>query len=219
MSLDAAGEARVSLYTIPAQTGRFISDSGEIRSVIERVTGAFSYINTDHQYIHEGIAFKAHLYTASLAHSTTLSFSFKTPVAKYIHLKDLSLTSSAATVRLSLVRGTVASPLVIDSAGDTATELVGPHNVNDVSTITSGVVIKKTPTYTDEQYGAEWDYQIAPGNATNQFKSTMNISTTPNFEYVLKPDTYYVLNLTNLSGDTAASSVSLDMFWYEEVGA
>lgn len=189
------------------------------RNVIERVTGAFSEINTDHQYIHEGIAFKTELYLTTLAHSTTATFSLVTPESKYLHLKDMSLNATAATVKLTLVRGTADSPLVLDSAGTAATEILGPNNVNDVSQKVTGVVIKKNPTYVTGQDGEDWDYMLASGTATNQVRTSMNTSNSPNFEYVLKPATPYVLKLQNMSGSVAATDVLLSMFWYEEDGA
>ena len=187
----------------------------------ERVTGAVANINTDHKYIHEGIAFKAHLEVGDLAAEATESYSLKTPPEKYLHFKNFKLTSVGASVKVEIFRGTTANPLTIDSAGGVASELVGANNVNDASSLATGTEIKKTPTYVGAESGEVWDYIIAPGSSTNQFQSVSETSVSDNFEYVMKPDIFYVIKFTNLSGGggDAASDVGLDMFWYEEDSA
>lgn len=184
----------------------------------EGITGGISIINTDHRFIHKGIAFVAQLDIGTLAAEATESYSFKTPASKYLHFKNLKLSGVGASVKLEIMRGTTDNPLVVDSAGGVATELTGANNVNDNSTTVTGVVIKKTPTYTTNQDGEVWDLITIPGSSTNQFQSFADASFGDNFELVMKPDTYYVLKVTNLSpalGD-AASDVIVKMLWYEE---
>ena len=106
-----------------------------ISYVTDRITSALEFINTDHAYIHHGIAYKSHLYVGNLAAAASVSFSFKTPATKYCHLKDLQLISVGASVVAELYRGTVAAPLVIDDPGDPPAELLLPNNVNDNSII------------------------------------------------------------------------------------
>jgi hypothetical protein len=184
----------------------------------ESVVEAKTIINSDHAYIHRGIGFMASLDIGGLAAAAGESYSFKTPAAKYIHLKNLELIGIGAGVSLAIIRGTTADPLVVASAGDVATELTGPHNANDNTTTASGVVIKKTPTYTDNKDGAVWDSIRVLGTSTNQFKSTATEGYSDNFELVLKSNTYYILTFTNLSagGGDAATQVYARMFWYEE---
>jgi hypothetical protein len=179
-------------------------------------TKGLRVINTDHAYIHAGIGFKGHLDLGNIAAAQSESYSFKTPAGKYIHLKNLVLAASAASVKLELFRGTVAAPLTINSPGGAATEWTGPHNANDNSATTSGVTVAKTPTYTAAQTGALWDFIIVSGAATNQFQSISEVRMSDNFELVLKPNTYYVLKFTNLSGADAAVDVNLGLFFYEE---
>jgi hypothetical protein len=201
-----------------ARSGRYVDDTSTVRNIIERVTGSPSVIQTDHKYIHVGIAYKAHLNVDALAAAASESYSLKTPAAKYLHLKNLRLQAMGASVKVEIMRGTTANPLVVAGAGDAASELTGPHNVNDTVASVTGVVIKKTPTYTDDKAGEVWDYVRVNGDTTNQFVSTSDAKQGENFEWVLKPDTYYVIKFTNLSagGGDAASGVELEMFWYEE---
>ena len=138
----------------------------------ERVTGGAANINTDHKYIHEGIAYKAHLQVGSLAASNGMAFSFLAPANKYVHFKNFKLFGVGATLRMRLIRGTTANPLTIDnpdSGAIGAGDLIGPHNVNDVSANVTGVEIGKTPTYTGGASGEVWDQVILSGSSTNKF--------------------------------------------------
>lgn len=185
---------------------------------IEILTDAVRVIPTDHAYIHAGIGHKFSLNIGTLNAAASMSFSFKTPASKYIHFKDLKLTSMGAGVRLDIRRGTSATPLVIDSPGSAATELVGPNNLNDNSTNVSGVTILKTPTYTGGATGTIWDSIQIVGDSTNQFATVVETKISDNDELVMKPDTYYVFTITNLSagGGDAAQQVFVNGFFYEE---
>lgn len=152
----------------------------------EGLTLALRVINTDHAYIHDGIGFKSKLFVDTLAKTASESYSLVTGT-KHVHLKNLVLVAVGASILVELIRGTTADPLVLNSAGSTATELTGPHNVNDNSEHVTQVAIKKTPTYVDNQDGAVWDAVLAPGASTNQFQSVSDVSMGENFEYVLKP--------------------------------
>lgn len=43
----------------------------------DRITSALEFINTDHAYIHHGIAYKAHLYIGDLSAAASESYSLK----------------------------------------------------------------------------------------------------------------------------------------------
>lgn len=189
-----------------------------MEGIRERVTGAAANINTDHKYIHEGIAYKAHFTVGALAHSTTIRYSMKTPEARYLHFKDFALYGVGASLRFRIYRGTDTNPLVIDDP-DTgnigAGDLLGPVNVNDLGR-PSETVFGLAPTFTAAAEGEIWDQVISPGSSTNQYRSSDKASASDNFEYVMRPDTDYVLEITNLEGSGSAAHVGLSMFWYEE---
>lgn len=145
-------------------------------------------------------------------------YSIKTPAKLYTHLKNIQIGATGATIVVELIRGTEDFPLVIDSAGEDSAEILLPQNVNDVANTATQTTIKKTPTYITAQDGETWDYIVNPGSSTNQFRSAVKTSMGENFEYVLKPDTYYIINISNTT-DALASDVHLAMFWYEEDGS
>lgn len=186
---------------------------------IDAATKAIRNINTDHAYIHSGIAFKFSLDIGALAAAASESYSFKTPAGKYLHLKNLRIAALGAGVRVDLIRGTTGNPLTIDSAGGAAGELVGPNNLNDNVATASGVTIMKTPTYVGGADGEVWMNVQADGSSTNQFITVVDSQINENEELVLKPDTYYVITITNLSGGGGdnADQVLVTGFYYEEL--
>jgi len=196
-------------------SGKYYNEMDAVVNVIENFTGGYRCINTDHAYIHEGIGFKANFYIASLAGSGTVSFLFQTPEEIYVHFKNLQISGLGSTVRVDILRGTTAAPLVIDSVGVAATELLSQANLNDNSVTDSEVVITKTPTYVTSQDGAVWDVLIMPGETTATRPSVAETSSNDNIEAVMKPDSPYVIKLTNLTA-TAATQVYFSAFWYEE---
>ena len=182
----------------------------------ERVTGAPKYINTDHALIHAGISYRLIFDIGVLVDGVSVEYSFKAPEDKYVHFKNLSLSSEGATVKAELMRGTTENPLVIDSAGTADNSIIGPNNKNDDSENTSDSIILKTPTYDNNQDGEVWDRILVSGSSTNQFQSVADIQTSEKEEYVFKPDTYYVIRVENIDGADNASDVILSSLFYEE---
>lgn len=179
----------------------------------EELTSAIRKISTDHAYIHDGLGYRTYFEIGSV--TTTEEFLILPNDTKYLHFKNLELMALGGTCKVTLLRGTTANPLVIDSAGVTASEVIGPNNVNDNSEHTSGVTITKTPTYVTAQAGEPWAILQVLGDSTNQFTSVAKTQSNPEEEFVLKPDTPYVLKVERIGSDTP-NNVLLTAFWYEE---
>ena len=195
-----------------------------IRSTLDRFTGAVREINTDHYYIHRGIAYKAYLEIGEV--TDTIEYAFKTGENEYPHFKNLVLQALGGTCKVTIKRGTKANPLVIDNAGDVPgegdpefAELTGPHNQNDATDKTANVTITKSPTYDasgdGDGKGEDWAIVKVLGDDTNQFTSISETQGNPNEELVMKPDTYYVIKVEKIGIDSP-NNVLLTMFWYEE---
>lgn len=188
--------------------------SSVFKDTLERVTGMLPAINSDHAYIHYGIGYKAHIEVASLA--GTNEYSFKTPSDRYVHFKNVCLTGLGGSAKFSLKRGTEANLLTIDSAGTTPVSgLTGPHNMNDSKGPEARTEIKAAPTYTGSEEGEVWDIVSIVGDATNQYTSVSETQRSDTEEFVMKPDTYYVLRLEKVGTDTP-TQVILSLFFYEE---
>jgi hypothetical protein len=195
----------------------YVQINDEIKEAHDRLTGGRKVTDSDHSFIHKGIAYKAFLAIGDLAQGASESFSFYCDDADvYVHFKNLFLKSFGASVKVELIRGTTASPLTIDSAGGTASELIGPNNLNDNSTNTSNIIIKKTPTYTDSEEGEVWIQTSVSADSDNKFGSSGTFQGTPNEEIIMKPETYYVIKVTNVHATADAAEVGISMFWYEE---
>ena len=200
---------------IRRENGQIINQADLLNDENDRLTGGKKVINTDHYYIHRGIAYKAFILLDTVA-ATPVEYSFKTPPELFPHFKNLSVTALGGTLRVTVKRGTTANPLVIDSAGsDPGTELTGPHNLNDTVDKLTGVVIRKSPTYVTAQSGEDWIKVQLVGDSTNQFTSVADLATNDNEEVVMNPDTYYTLRLERIGGDSPGQ-IALSLFWYEE---
>lgn len=173
-------------------------------------------INSDHHYIHVGIANKAFI-SLSTVGATPVEYCIKTPPLRYNHFKNLALTALGGTCRISVMRGTVANPLVIDSAGTSSLDVIGPNNLNDARSISNASIITKSPSYIEEQKGEPWFILQVVGNSTNQYTSVSNSQISDNEECVMKKDTYYVIKVERIGNDSPVN-IFIEMFWYEEEG-
>lgn len=180
----------------------------------DRMTGSMKSINTDHYYIHKGIAYHAYIEIAEVG-ATPLEFSFKTPKGSFPHFKNLSLTALGGTCKVTVKRGTTANPLDVDSAGSAAGQLTGPHNLNDNSIRDTGVAILGTPTYNDSKFGEDWIKLQVVGDETNQYTSVAETQGNDNEEIVMKDDTFYIIKVERV-GLNNPEDVFIKLFWYEE---
>lgn len=178
----------------------------------EGLTHAIRAINTDHAYIHEGIAFKAEITLTPFAAAEYLITTTDTA----LHFKNLRITALGGSIQATIMRGTAANPLTIATPGSApGAELLGPHNLNDYSENITDVTITKGPTYTDGKVGEAWDRILVVGDTTNQFTSVAETKNSENEELVMKEQNVYVLKLEKVGLDTA-STMLLGLFWYEE---
>jgi len=179
----------------------------------ERLTLAKRVINTDHAYIHEKLGYIMFIEQATVSNS---QYAIKTPALKYLHFKNLKMSAAGGTVRFAIRRSTVTNPIDINSAGSTSADVTGPHNMNEYG-LASGVVVTKTATYNNAKSGEDWFVGIVQGSATNQFTSIGETSMGENQEFVMKPNSYYIIDIKKVGSDTAAN-VTMSAFWYEETG-
>ena len=186
----------------------------------DRVTNGVTVIDSDHSYIHEGIAFKAHIELASV--TADVDYTFKTPADKYVHFKNLRLTALGGTCKLSIRRAKGDNPITFTGTAEApndgssaAADLTGPHNCVDYN-YESGVVIKKTPTYDNDEDGEIWDFVTVVGDSTNQFTSVAETRLSTAEELVMKKDTYYIIRFERVITEETPENVHVSMFWYEE---
>lgn len=182
--------------------------SGAVKKAIEHLTGFFSVIQSDHAYIHDGIAFHVNA-TVTINDGATLKLYFKTPDIEatdnkgqnYIHWRPAQVGTSAAGVTYTLYEGSHTI------SGGSALSVL---NMNRISDKTSKMQEFKTGVTATE--GTQIQSGVF-GTAGNPAKASGGSGGADN-EQILKPNTAYTVNLVNLGG--ANSSVAYDLFWYEE---
>ena len=169
----------------------------------ERLTKAIRTIETEHSYIHEGIFFESYN-KFTLAAAATRLVTMKTPAAKYLHYRPTNLTTSADKITVEFFEGAT-----VTAATGTAAI---PSNHNRNSALASGVTLLDAPTVTAN--GTKFAQVYIPGaTGTGGTRSGASAGVS-NSEWVLKPNTTYMIKVTN--GSSGANDIQVNFQWYEE---
>ena len=193
-------------------SGRYLDEDSEQRNVIEKITGGFKEINSDHSAIHMGYGYCLHLYHASLAAEAVKTYRFKGPTTLFAHIKSIQVSAMGAPLKVELIRNPT-----ITGAG---TEITGSiNNLNDnVSNVAQSKVYDGTVTYTG---GNVWCSVIVHGDTdgagVSKSLSSGSFIQSDYLEYITKDgNTDYILKITNLSTTDVAEHIASNMFFYEE---
>lgn len=174
---------------------------------VERVTGGVMVIDSNHAQIHGGNAYSIGEFF-TIAAGAKLDVTVQVPAGAYVHYQatDLS-TDGGNTVTATFYEGAT-----VTAATGTA---ITPVNRKRIDTPEASVLtIKQAPTVTAT--GTQLDKWYFPKTANSQAKGFNGKSDTN--EWVLKPETTYLLRISNI-GTTTSAVVSMRPFWYEETGA
>lgn len=176
-------------------------------NALERVTGGHAVITTDHALIHEGVAFTA-AGVMTINTGKVGAIFISVPAATYVHFNAAMISANTA-LTVSLMEQYTKAPGDIPSA-------LTPMNRNRISAITSALTITAGPDVTPTSAAGAATLATV-GVGANQDSKKVGGAATSAHEWVLKPGYAYCLAITNASGST--STVSYDLFWYEEGGA
>lgn len=174
----------------------------------ERFTNFLSVIQSDHAYIHQGIAFTYIGTTGSLAAAATTSIEFTTPTVasgKYVHFRPTFLSSSANYLIMSLKEASTTS------GGVSVLTSIFNRNRNsaktsDFQTLKTGVTISVAGTEIDlKATGVGGGAASAAGGQEGGSQE----------ELILIPNTKYTVTFTNAGTVTATTGI-YRLFWYEE---
>lgn len=180
-------------------SGRYLDDLNNSRNIVERVTGGIKGINSDHANIHHGQGFSISGIFASIANAAVVNYAFKTPAlasGKYVHWKYRDIQATATKMRVDFYEAPTNPPI-------NGTNLTA-YNRNRNSSNVSAMQAIKT--------GMTLDLTGAKMINTSQFVNGQSRSL--DIEYVLIPDTWYIVTMTNSTG--AAADANFFEFWYEE---
>lgn len=168
--------------------------------IIEPCTKFISVIQSDHAYIHKGIAYTGIIDTGSISAAYDIAFTTPTVASgKYIHWRPLGLTTSANYVQAELREadsfsaGTAVVPINRDRSSS---------NTTSMQTFVKGATATPVGTLIDI------DGIGASGNPTSRSGGGAGA----NEELILKQNTNYVLTLT----PAGATVCTAKLFWYEE---
>jgi hypothetical protein len=173
-------------------------------AVEENITGALKIINSDHAQHHKGDGYKAYLEFTNLAAAGTLSYCFTTGVGSYVHMKNIDLNVLGSSCKVELL-------VDADVTVNTGTA-IALNNTNHNTTNTAESTFKASPTYTG---GTTWHQTQTLVDSTNQTTGHGQSSVNENDELVLKPNTKYILKISNIGGDVIVRGF-ISIFMYEE---
>lgn len=183
------------------QSGFFFDVTGAVRSVIERITGAFRYITTDHGLIHEGRGFSFYLNNVSVANNGTLLASFITG-SKYVHLKKWKYWTDKSLARFEIVE-------VTSMTNGSSAIAIKNRNRNYADNITGVQAFSNPSSITGENV---LENSLVGGGGTGGGR--VGGSDAIEEELVFKPNSKHLFRFTNLSGTTGA--LDFWVYWYEE---
>ena len=176
----------------------------ELSGAVESVTKGIRIINSDHGQHHLGNGYKGYIDLATLASSASLEYCLTTSENVYVHSKNWTIQAMDSSVKVEILTGATVS-----SNEGTAVSL---SNTNNITTNTASTTIKASPTYTG---GSTWHMFACFADSTNQVVGIGHATTSENDELVLKPDTEYIIKITNTGASTVSAGL-VTIFFYEE---
>ncbi len=172
----------------------------------ERVTQTPKMIDTDHAYVHEGIAFDA--WDVATVNGRRV-YGLQTPPEKYLHFRPAHLSIAGNMARFRLYQCATGSAAPI-SGGST----FAPVNRNHVSSTISEVVFRVgAVTSSTGDYLEKYSTKVFGGSGPGQ--SRTGVSKGEPLEWVLRPGRQYAITVNT----TVNTEYGLNLFWYEEDSA
>lgn len=163
----------------------------------EPLTRFKAVIQSDHAYIHKGIAFTYVGNTGELAAGSAYTVAFTTPLNRHIHLRPTLLFSSANAAELRIAEASTVTGGTPVTARNRNRSLERPP----LGTIAVGVTLSAEGTVLDAFYaGAQ---RVGGGGDGAQE------------ELLLEDNTTYSFRFSNI-GAATATTIYYRLFWYEE---
>lgn len=174
----------------------------------ELFTKYLPVIQSDHAYIHKGLAFTYLGTTGSLSAGASTSIEFTTPSVgsgKFVHFRPTFISSSANYLTMSLNEASTTT-----GGGSVLTDI---KNRNRNSTTASAFQTLKTAV-TVSVAGTQID-TLATGVAGGGSNNSGGQGGGAQEELLLIPNTKYTMTFTNAGTVTATIGI-YKLFWYEE---
>ncbi len=179
------------------------AEGNPYESLIDPVSGKLVVISEPHALIHAGKMFHMTQKITGIIDGATIEFLMRIPAGIYPHIHKMRTNVGSGDIDIVAYE----TPTVSDPG-----TIVPTHNVNRNSSNTPGMTFYGGPTFSAA--GLEIHRIWIPPSATGQGGSAQGVSNADaGEEWILKPDTDYIQQFTNNSGDTI--SAWIEMLWYE----
>ena len=165
---------------------------------------AATTIDELHRLTHDGMVFHASGKVTGMVDANVDDFLIAIPAGTFPHFQRLRLFMGRGDVDIVVYEGATAS------ADGSA---IARNNTNRNSTNTPGVVLTSAPTITDVGTLVHTSWLTPTSAGQGQSGSTGIAGETNGEEWVLKPNTKYLIRVTNNSGATI--DYAYEMLWYE----
>lgn len=166
-------------------------------------TNAVISITEPHALAHLGFVFHSARKHTGLADTASTDILVRVPAGTYPHFHRLRLSVGSGPVDINVYEGAT-----ITGVGTA----MAMNNTNRNSTLTPNTLIYHTPTNSDlgTEIHTQW---IPPTGAGVGMRDVGFANAESGEEWLLKPNTDYLIRITNLSG--AAIDFLIEMLWYE----
>jgi hypothetical protein len=175
-----------------------MGDNGETRQLMaDETTKSLKVISTDHSDVHNKKAFSASGIFDNVANLTACNYAFLTPTVesgKIVHLKYIDVQCPASKVRMDIYEAPTNAP-----TGGADYQSYNHYRVGEV--VASGMQAIKANVTFDGTGATMLNWMYIPKNIVEG-------------EFVLSPNTWYVVIFSNQSG--GAVDLSFYQYWTEE---
>lgn len=189
-----------------------MAESNEVMKVITGARGtltrAWVTISEDNEEVHEGNAFTISNGTTSVAASSAIYVQINTPSTSGVHVSHMGVYSIDTLSRFTLLEATTNSTFA------TGTTPIIPWNKRRASTNTAQTVFFSNPTLVNSTNSSMINIlsSIVIGSSGSQPGGKISSMVSLEDEWVLKPNTTYILEIKNIGA--TIGQLGYTLFWY-----
>jgi len=167
-------------------------------TTIDSISGAVTTIQEEHALVHQGKMFSSFHEFTSVAAGSFVDVLIQGAAGVFPHFRSVRISTQTTPAIARLYKGATFS-----DAGTSVTA----HNLNDISSIVSGITLTHTPTVTDA--GTQKASLFMPTT-----KSSGAIGDETAMEWIFNESEDWLIRITNESSQTS-SLIVLNLYWYE----
>ena len=181
-----------------------IGDKDQDQAQVDDLTPSLVTLSEEHWMSHKGFMYAITGKETGLLNAGVEEFIISVPANSYPHIQRLTLGFGRGDVDVETYEGTITSA--------DGTEMTNVQNTNRNSPNTPDITLYSGPTITDDGtlIHSAWAPPTATGTGQSANGATGSVT---GEEWVLKPNTKYLVRITNNSGATIDWTYAF--LWYE----